>query len=62
MLKQLGVPAEVVSVFGQSGLRAHGVNHEYLKSQAPILLVGTGLALRGLLRKQQRARAREASQ
>ncbi|UCC68113.1 MAG: type IV pilus assembly protein PilM [Armatimonadota bacterium] len=58
---QLGVPVEVASVFGQSGLGARGVNQEYLKSHAPILLVGTGLALRGLLRKQQRAQAREGS-
>jgi type IV pilus assembly protein PilM len=51
---QLGVPVEIVSVFGQGGLRAHGVNQDYLKSHAPILLVGTGLALRGLLRRQRR--------
>ena len=43
---------EIVSVFGQDGLKAHGVNQDYLKSHAPLLLVGTGLALRGLLRKQ----------
>lgn len=58
---QLGVPAEVVSVFGHKGLTAHGVNQDYLRSQAPILLVGAGLALRGLLRKQERGRGRESS-
>jgi len=59
---QLGVPVEVVSVFGPGGLKAQGVNQDYLKSHAPILLVGTGLALRGLLRKQQRGRAGEGRQ
>ena len=58
---QLGVPAEIVSVFGQGGLKAHGVNQDYLKSHAPLLLVGTGLALRGLLRKQ-RGRGGEEQQ
>ncbi len=58
---QLGVPVEIVSIFGQGGLRAHGVNQDYLKSHAPILLVGTGLALRGLLRKQ-RGRGGEEQQ
>ncbi len=51
---QLGVPVELVSVFDTGGIRASGVNQDYLKSHAPILLVGTGLALRGLLRKQRR--------
>lgn len=58
---QLGVPAEIVSVFGQGGLKAQGVNQDYLKSHAPLLLVGTGLALRGLLRKQ-RSRGGEEQQ
>ncbi|KPK78311.1 MAG: hypothetical protein AMS25_16160 [Gemmatimonas sp. SM23_52] len=43
---QLGVPVEVVNVFGSSDLRAQGVNQDYLQSHAPVLLVGTGLALR----------------
>ncbi len=51
---QLGVPVEIASVFGNSKLGARGVNEDYLKSHAPTLLVSTGLALRGLLQKQQR--------
>jgi Tfp pilus assembly PilM family ATPase len=43
---QLGVPAELVNVFGMSSLQARGVNQNYLQTHAPILLVGTGLALR----------------
>lgn len=43
---QLGVPVEVVNVFGASDLQAQGVNQDYLQSHAPVLLVGTGLALR----------------
>ncbi len=45
---QLGVPVEIVSVFGNGHLQAQGVNQEYLRSHAPTLLVGTGLALREL--------------
>jgi len=47
-MSQLGVPVEVVSIFGNGQLRAHGVNQEYLQSHAPTLLVGAGLALREL--------------
>jgi type IV pilus assembly protein PilM len=47
-MSQLGVPVEVVSIFGKGHLRAHGVNQEYLQSHAPTLLVGAGLALREL--------------
>jgi len=43
---QLGVPIEVVSIFGNGHLQAHGVNQDYLQSHAPTLLVGAGLALR----------------
>jgi len=47
-MSQLGVPVEVVSIFGNGQVRAHGVNQEYLQSHAPTLLVGAGLALREL--------------
>ncbi len=47
-MAQLGVPVEVVSVFGNGSLRAQGVNQDYLQSHAPTLLLGTGLALREL--------------
>ncbi len=46
---QLGVPVEMANVFASSKLQAHGVNEEYLRSHAPALLVGAGLALRELL-------------
>ncbi len=59
---QLGVPVEVVNVFGNGQLRAHGVNQEYLQSHAPTLLVGAGLALRELRsNKQRRGEAVETS-
>jgi len=53
-MSQLGVPVEVVSIFGNGQLRAHGVNQEYLQSHAPTLLVGAGLALRELRASKQR--------
>jgi type IV pilus assembly protein PilM len=53
-MSQLGVPVEVVSIFGNGQLRAHGVNQEYLQSHAPTLLVGAGLALRELRGSKQR--------
>jgi len=46
---QLGVPVETANVFASRKLQAHGVNEEYLRSHAPALLVGAGLALRELL-------------
>ncbi len=46
---QLGVPVETANVFASPKLQAHGVNEEYLRSHAPALLVGAGLALRELL-------------
>jgi Tfp pilus assembly PilM family ATPase len=51
---QLGVPVEIVSVFGNGHLRAQGVNQDYLQSHAPTLLVGAGLALRELRSSKQR--------
>jgi Tfp pilus assembly PilM family ATPase len=45
---QLGVPVEPVSIFGADRLQAQGVSRDYLQTHAPILLVGTGLALREL--------------
>jgi type IV pilus assembly protein PilM len=51
---QLGVPVAVINIFGQGQVQAHGVNHEYLQSHAPNLLVGTGLALRELLARVRR--------
>jgi type IV pilus assembly protein PilM len=51
---QLGVPVEIVSVFGNGHLQAQGVNQEYLRSHAPTLLVGAGLALRELRSAKQR--------
>jgi len=51
---QLGVPVDVVNVFVPGRLQAHGVNREYLKSHAPTLLVGAGLALRELLAKRRK--------
>jgi len=54
---QLGVPVDVVRVFGGGRLAARGVNQEYLRAHAPALLVGTGLALRGLLRSKHAMRA-----
>jgi len=51
---QLGVPVEVVSVFGNGHLRAQGVNPEYLQAHAPTLLLGAGLALRELRSSKQR--------
>ncbi|NIQ99914.1 MAG: hypothetical protein GTN78_06885, partial [Gemmatimonadales bacterium] len=57
---QLGVPVELVNVFGGSPLDAEGVNQDYLHAHAPVLLVGTGLALRELRRsKTARGQARE---
>jgi type IV pilus assembly protein PilM len=53
-MSQLGVPVEVVSIFGNGQLRAHGVNQDYLQSHAPTLLVGAGLALRELRGSKQR--------
>ncbi len=51
---QLGVPVEVVSVFGNGHLRAQGVNPDYLQAHAPTLLLGAGLALRELRSSKQR--------
>jgi type IV pilus assembly protein PilM len=45
---QLGVPVQLADIFGQKGLRTQGVDAGYLRSHAPILLVGAGLALREL--------------
>ncbi len=57
---QLGVPVEIVSIFGNRHLRAQGINQEYLQSHAPTLLLGAGLALRELRsNKQRRAEAVE---
>ena len=53
-MSQLGVPVEVVSIFGEGHLRAQGVNQEYLQSHAPTLLLGAGLALRELRGSKQR--------
>jgi type IV pilus assembly protein PilM len=53
-MSQLGVPVEVVSIFGNGHLRAQGVNQEYLQSHAPTLLLGAGLALRELRASKQR--------
>lgn len=52
---QLGVPVELVSIFGNGHLRAAGVNQEYLRSHAPTLLVGAGLALREMRPGKQRS-------
>lgn len=46
---QLGVPVEVINVFGPGQLQAKGVNHDYLQNHAPTLLIGVGLALRELV-------------
>jgi len=51
---QLGVPVDVVNVFGNGHLRAQGVNQDYLQAHAPTLLVGAGLALRELRSSKQR--------
>jgi type IV pilus assembly protein PilM len=59
---QLGVPVAVINVFGQGQVQAHGVNHEYLQSHAPNLLVGTGLALRELLQSRARRRGNGGAQ
>ncbi len=58
---QLGVPVDVVNVFLPGRLQAHGVNRDYLRSHAPTLLVGAGLALRELLRKRKHTKAAEKS-
>jgi Tfp pilus assembly PilM family ATPase len=51
---QLGVPVEVVNIFGNGSVRAQGMNQDYLQSHAPTLLVGAGLALRELRSNKQR--------
>jgi type IV pilus assembly protein PilM len=62
-MSQLGVPVEVVSIFGTGQLRAHGVNQEYLQSHAPTLLLGAGLALREMrASKRRRGEAGEKAQ
>jgi type IV pilus assembly protein PilM len=55
---QLGVPVEPANVFGANSLQARGVNQSYLQTHAPILLVGTGLALREVGRKNGRRGAK----
>jgi len=49
---QLGVPVDVVRVFGQSAQA--GLNQAYLEAHAPTLLIGTGLALREPLLSRQK--------
>jgi type IV pilus assembly protein PilM len=51
---QLGVPVDVVNIFAPGRLQARGVNQEYLRTHAPTLLVGAGLALRELMMAKQR--------
>jgi len=59
---QLGVPVGVANIFrsASGGLQAQGVDPQYLRSHAPVLLVGAGLALRELQPpKQRRVKVRE---